>query len=55
MYPKVATVRMENVLLEVMKILSRNYIELHRNSDHTDPRVQAKQSVLNIETHKSSF
>ncbi len=24
-----------------------NYIELHRNSDHTDPRVQARRSVLN--------
>ena len=25
-----------------------NYIELHRNSDHTDPRVQARWSVLNL-------
>ena len=25
-----------------------NYIELHRNSDHTDPRVQARWSVPNL-------
>ncbi len=26
-----------------------NYIELHRNSDHTDPRVQARLSALNLQ------
>ncbi len=26
-----------------------NYIELHRNSDHTDPRVQARRSALNLQ------
>ena len=25
-----------------------NYIELHRNSDHTDPRVQDRRSLLNL-------
>ncbi len=27
---------------------TQNYIELHRISDHTDPRVQARRSVLNL-------
>ena len=32
----------------IKAVAKMNYIELHRKSDHTDPRVQARRSVLNL-------
>ncbi len=41
-----------NMLSELMETEAAeigNYIELHRNSDHTDPGVQTRWSDLNLE------